>query len=102
MHSLDLHTFSIVVIVYIYIYIQGVPINMGINISSLFHAGLFRKHNFVVSQLKHLTPKSTSFGISILLIIKIAGDFKNLSDSNFKSAKLFIFLISPLTLKIKR
>ena len=32
--------------------------------SSLFHAGLFRKHNFGISQFKHLTPKSSSLGIS--------------------------------------
>ena len=31
---------------------------MTTSISSLFNVGLFRKHNFVVSQLKHLTPKT--------------------------------------------
>ena len=31
---------------------------MTTSISSLFHVGLFRKHNSVVSQLKHLTPKT--------------------------------------------
>jgi len=68
---------------------------MGINISSLFRAGLFRKHNFVVSQLKHLTPKSTSFGISILLIIKIAGDIKKFVRFQFQINKtVHIFNIS--------
>ena len=28
--------------------------------SSLFHARFYRKRNFVVSRLKHLTPKTTS------------------------------------------
>ena len=37
---------------------------MTTSISTLFHASFFRKHNFVVSQLKHLTPKTTSLGIS--------------------------------------
>ena len=77
---------------------------MGINTSSLFHAGLFRKHNFVVSQLKHLTPKSTSFGISkmwstVLLTIKIAGDIKEFVQI---PTKLLKFLISPLILKIQK
>ena len=31
--------------------------------SSLFHADIFRKYNFIVSQLKHLTPKTSSLGI---------------------------------------
>ena len=33
-------------------------------ISSLFQAGLFRKYDFVVSQFKHLTPKTTNLGVS--------------------------------------
>ena len=37
---------------------------MTTSISSLFHAGLFRIHNFEVSQLKQLTPKTTIVGIS--------------------------------------
>ena len=36
---------------------------MTTSLSSLFHAGLFHKHNFVASQSKHLTPKTTSDGI---------------------------------------
>ena len=36
---------------------------MTTSISSLFHAGLFRKYNSVVSQSKHLTPKTTGVGI---------------------------------------
>jgi len=31
---------------------------------SSFYQGLFRKYNFVVSQLKHLTPNTTSLEIS--------------------------------------
>ena len=30
----------------------------------MYFKGLFRQYNFVVSQLKHLTPKTTSFEIS--------------------------------------
>ena len=37
---------------------------MTTSISSLSHAKLFRKYNFVVSQLKYLTPRTTSLGIS--------------------------------------
>ena len=38
---------------------------MTTSISSLFEEGLFRKYNFVVSQLKHLTPlKLVVFWIS--------------------------------------
>ena len=37
---------------------------MTTSISSLFNAGLFNKHNCVVSQLKHLALKTTSLGIS--------------------------------------
>ena len=37
---------------------------MTTSISSLFHARLFRIHNFEVSQLKQLTPKTTIVGIS--------------------------------------
>ena len=37
---------------------------MTTSVSSLFPAGLFRIQDFVVSQLKHLTPKTTSLGIS--------------------------------------
>ena len=33
-------------------------------ITTLFHARLLRKQNVVVSQLKHLTTKTTSLGIS--------------------------------------
>ena len=32
--------------------------------SSSFDAGLFRKHYFVASQLKHLTAKTASLGLS--------------------------------------
>ena len=35
---------------------------MTTSISSLFQAGLFRKYNFVVSQLRQLTPKTTVSG----------------------------------------
>ena len=41
---------------------QSVPIIMGIRwrlLSSLFQAELFRKYDFIVSQLKDLTPKTT-------------------------------------------
>ena len=49
------------------------------SISSLFRVGLFRKHNFEVSQLKHFTLKTISFGISkvwftIFFTFKIDGD----------------------------
>ena len=37
---------------------------MMTSISSLFQAGLFRKYDFKVSQLKYLTPKTIGLGIS--------------------------------------
>ena len=52
----------------------------------LFHAGLFNKINFVLSQLKHLTPKNTSLGISqmwstICSPLKLTEILGTLSDS---------------------
>ena len=65
--------------------IQGVPIHMEMTTykSSLFHAGLFRKHNYLVSQLKN-----TSFGISktwfaIFLSLKLTELLGNLSRFHF-------------------
>ena len=48
---------------------------------SLFLAGLLLKYNFVVSRLKHLTPKTTSLGNSkmwstIFFTFKIDGDIR--------------------------
>ena len=40
---------------------------MTTSISSLFQAGLYRKYYCVVSQLTHLTPKTTSLGISKMM-----------------------------------
>ena len=37
---------------------------MTSSISPLFQAGFFRKYDFVVSQLNHLTPKTTNLGVS--------------------------------------
>ena len=37
---------------------------MMTSLSPLFHAGLFREHEFAVSQSKHLTSKTNSVGIS--------------------------------------
>ena len=37
---------------------------MTTDISFMFQAGLFRKYDFVVSRLKHQTPKTNSLGIS--------------------------------------
>ena len=68
--------------------LQGGPINMGIKWRLLyglcFHAGLFRKLNFAVSQFKHLTPKTTSLGVSKLwsTIFKIDGDIRICPDSS--------------------
>ena len=37
---------------------------MTTSMSSLFQAGLFRKYDFLVTAVKHLTLKTTSLGIS--------------------------------------
>ena len=51
---------------------------MTTSILSLFQAGLFRKHNFAVSQLKHLTPKTTGLG-NCKIDIKETEILRNLS-----------------------
>ena len=61
---------------------------MTTSISSLFQAGLFCKHYFLESQLKHLTPKTTSLGISkmwsfIFSPLKLAEKLGNLSRFQF-------------------
>ena len=61
---------------------------MTTSLSSLFHAGLFSKHNFVVSQFKHLTPKTTSLEISKMWSIifsasKLSEILRNLSRFQF-------------------
>ena len=45
--------------------------NMTTSMSSLFQAGLFRKYDFLVTAVKHLTLKTTSLGISTEIL-----DFK--------------------------
>ena len=55
---------------------------MGINDDVFVTCGIiFRNYNFVVSQLKHLTPKTTSLLIykiwsTIFFTLKIDGDIK--------------------------
>ena len=46
-------------------------------ISSLFHAVLFRKYNFVVSQLKHLKSKTTSLFFGALYVIYQLSEIKD-------------------------
>ena len=52
---------------------------MTTSISFLFQAELFLKYNFVLSRLKHLTPKTTNLEISkmwstIFFTFKVDGD----------------------------
>ena len=77
---------------------------MTTSISSLFHVGLFRKHNFVVSHLKHLTPKTAIPGISkmwstIFLPSKLT---EILGDSRFKFIKTQMFNISIMLKDTKK
>jgi len=66
---------------------------MTTSISSLFQAGLFYKNYFVVSNLKHLTPKTPSLEISkIWCTIKV---FK----SRLKTAKTRFKLSAGLNLE---
>ena len=82
---------------------------MTISKSSLFYAGLFRKYNFVVSQLKHLTTKTSSLGISkiwstIFLPSKIDEDISKfvqiLVNKKFTVKMLNIFVSFKDTKKV--
>ena len=82
---------------------------MTTSISSLFHAGLFRKHNCVVSQSKHLTPTTTGVGIfkmwsTIFLPSKLTEILVKYGQipGYLKSTKLLKYLTSPSIFKIKR
>ena len=79
---------------------------MTTSISLLFQAGLFRKYNFVVSQLEHLTPKirmSRDFQNVVyhFFTFKIEGDIRKFIQVKVKK-QLFKCLISPSILKIQR
>ena len=63
---------------------------MTTSMSSLFQAGLFRKYDFLLTAVKHLTLKTTSLGIStmwstILSPSKLTEILENLST--FKLSK---------------
>ena len=58
---------------------------MTTSILSFFHTGLFRKFNFLVSQLKHLTLKTTSLGIYKMRAGIFYGDIYRKLDLIFES-----------------
>ena len=82
---------------------------MTTSISPLFQVGLFCKFNCVVFQLKHLTPKTSSLGISKnvayhFFTAKINGDIGKFVQIpvNQKSTKMIQCLISPSISKMQR
>ena len=58
---------------------------MTTSILSFFHTGLFRKFNFLVSQLKHLTLKTTSLEIYKMRAGIFYGDIYRKLDLIFES-----------------
>jgi len=67
---------------------------MTTSISSLFHVGLFRKHDFVVSQLKHLTsetaiPEISKMWSTIFLPSKLTDILGDLSSFQIIKTQMF-------------